>query len=58
MQTSHERQKMSEERLKTCKDCEHFIKPLSICKKCGCILKIKTRMPWESCPIGKWAKDE
>ena len=26
------------------------------CRKCGCLLKLKTRMALASCPIGKWGK--
>ena len=28
------------------------------CTECGCLLKWKTSMPNEECPIGKWNKIE
>jgi hypothetical protein len=37
-----------------CKSCEWFFTPTSTCKKCGCFMAIKTYMPYQSCPIGKW----
>ncbi len=24
------------------------------CEKCGCVLKLKTKMKWTHCPIDKW----
>ena len=43
-------------RYNECLGCEHFIKPTSQCKKCGCLMKFKTRFSWAECPIGKWQK--
>lgn len=43
-----------ESRLNTCKSCEHAYKPTLTCKKCGCFMKIKAKMPEMNCPIGKW----
>lgn len=45
---------VAKERLAICKDCEHFIKVTTQCKKCGCIMQAKTTLPNASCPIGKW----
>lgn len=25
------------------------------CRECGCVLRAKTRLAFESCPLGKWA---
>jgi len=44
-------------RLAECRDCEHFIKATSQCKKCGCFMKVKARLATASCPIGKWEKE-
>jgi len=45
---------VSDERLKICKACEHFIKTTTTCKKCGCFMIIKTKLVNSECPIGKW----
>ena len=41
-------------RLNICKDCPEFIKLTSQCKKCGCIMSLKTKLEKAECPIGKW----
>lgn len=46
----------AEERLEVCKGCEFFIKVTTQCKKCGCIMAAKTKLPNASCPIGKWGQ--
>jgi hypothetical protein len=43
-------------RLDICMSCEHFISLTSQCKKCGCFMKAKTRLPNAECPVGKWGK--
>ena len=42
------------DRMKICLQCEHFLKMTKQCKKCGCFMVIKTRLPNATCPIGKW----
>lgn len=37
-----------------CKKCEWLFIPTNTCKKCGCFMTVKTYMPEQSCPIGKW----
>ena len=44
------------ERWDLCKGCE-FLLPTNNCKKCGCFMKLKTRVATASCPIGKWEKE-
>ena len=44
-------------RLAECRDCEHFIKSTSQCRKCGCFMKVKARLATASCPVGKWGKE-
>ena len=41
-----------EQRIEICKKCEFYAE--WFCKKCGCILPVKTRMQNEKCPLGKW----
>jgi hypothetical protein len=43
-------------RYDTCLSCEHFISLTTQCKKCGCVMKVKTYLPGSECPIGKWGK--
>ena len=35
-----------------CEKCE--FNKLSICQKCGCFLKSKTKAEDAECPVGKW----
>jgi hypothetical protein len=41
-------------RLDICKSCPELIKITSQCKKCGCIMSMKTKIEAAKCPIGKW----
>lgn len=41
-------------RLDICNGCERFIKATTQCKECGCIMKLKTKLPNASCPLNKW----
>ena len=40
-----------------CQGCEHLVKPTNSCRKCGCFMKVKTRVATARCPIGKWEKE-
>lgn len=44
------------ERLKICRTCEHrrFMKGIIQCKKCGCIMNMKTGLAKAKCPLDKW----
>lgn len=44
------------ERLEICKSCPEFIKSTTQCKKCGCIMSAKTKLPNAECPLGKWGR--
>jgi len=46
---------VAEKRLSICETCPSFIKTTTQCKECGCIMRLKTKLPNASCPIGKWA---
>jgi hypothetical protein len=41
-------------RFDICKSCPSLIKATSQCKKCGCIMSLKTKLEGAACPIGKW----
>ena len=48
------------ERLKICRGsstnelCEEYFKPTGSCKKCGCFVRLKTKIASQSCPLDKW----
>lgn len=41
-------------RMSICNSCEHLIKFTKQCKKCGCLMHLKTKLAKASCPVGKW----
>ena len=44
-----------QERWDACNGCE-FLTEKYKCKKCGCFMKLKTRIAKMKCPVGKWDK--
>lgn len=40
-------------RMDICDECPEFSKK-NICKKCGCFMKVKSKLALSECPIGKW----
>ena len=42
-------------RWELCSGCE-FLTKMNRCKKCGCFMKIKTRVAKMKCPVDKWGK--
>ena len=45
---------ISKQRLEICSLCPEYIKQTHQCKKCGCIMNLKAKLPHAECPIGKW----
>lgn len=45
---------LAKERMALCLACPSLIKATKQCKKCGCFMEAKTKLPNASCPIGKW----
>lgn len=45
---------IAEKRLEICRGCDRFIKSTTQCKECGCIMKLKTKLPNAGCPLHKW----
>lgn len=43
-------------RLEICSTCEHLFQPTKTCKKCGCFMLVKTKVPFVDCPVHKWGK--
>lgn len=51
----NENQKLTaQQRFAMCQACPRFFKPTGQCKECGCFMRVKTRMPEQVCPLGKW----
>lgn len=44
----------AKERFNICHSCPSFVKVTTQCKKCGCFMKLKTKLEHSACPIGKW----
>lgn len=44
----------SNARFDICLQCPELIKLSGQCKKCGCFMKVKTKLESAKCPIGKW----
>lgn len=42
------------ERMEICLSCPFLIKMTKTCRKCGCFMEAKTKLPNASCPVGKW----
>lgn len=40
-------------RINICMQCP-FLKKHTRCEKCGCFMKVKTRLGGSKCPEGKW----
>jgi len=49
---------IAEERFAICKECPELIPVTHQCKKCGCLMKQKTKLSNASCPLGKWNRVE
>ena len=50
--------KIQEERMSICIGCPELIKATKQCKKCGCFMEMKTKLPHAECPLQKWNKVE
>ena len=49
--------KVKQERLATCGNCEHFNEPTKQCKLCGCFMGLKTSYSNMKCPKGYWTEE-
>lgn len=47
---------LANERFDICKACPELIQLTNQCKKCGCLMNLKTKLPHAECPLGKWGK--
>lgn len=44
----------ADNRFSICQGCPEFIALTTQCKKCGCLMKAKTKLTKAFCPLGKW----
>lgn len=49
---------ISKKRLDICQGCEKFIALTTQCLECGCIMKLKTKLPNAECPLHKWGQEQ
>ena len=47
-------EELAEYRLKICQECPAYRPKSNTCKKCGCFMKLKTKLEHAKCPVGKW----
>jgi hypothetical protein len=52
--TKHSSDELAKSRMLICKACPELIKLTNQCKKCGCIMSIKTKLEAAICPLQKW----
>lgn len=45
-------QEIKDARLAICNTCSY--NKLGVCKKCGCIIRLKTQWKYSHCPVHKW----
>jgi hypothetical protein len=44
------------ERMKICKQCDHYREQSQTCEICGCYMPLKTTMANMKCPVDKWSE--
>jgi hypothetical protein len=49
-----EDQSIVDSRMNTCNSCPELIELTKQCKKCGCVMSLKTKLTEATCPLGKW----
>ena len=50
-------QDIIDKRWDECQKCEFLLKPTNNCTKCGCFMKVKTKVATARCPVGKWERE-
>lgn len=43
-----------EQRMETCRGCEHYNETFNLCSRCGCYMRWKAQFKFTRCPEGKW----
>lgn len=47
-------EELAESRMAICRACPFYLSLTHQCKKCGCIMNLKTKLKEAKCPVGKW----
>jgi hypothetical protein len=47
-------EEVQKSRMEICSTCPYLFKLSKQCRKCGCLMNLKTQLPHASCPINKW----
>jgi hypothetical protein len=47
-------EEVAKSRFEQCLSCEFLLKPTNQCKKCGCLMHLKTKLAAAKCPVGHW----
>ena len=47
-------EELAKYRFEICKSCEFFKPKTERCSKCGCFMKLKTKIHGAVCPMSKW----
>ena len=45
---------LAERRMEICRACPFYVALTHQCRKCGCIMNLKTKIRDAKCPEGKW----
>ena len=57
-QVEHADEALQTRRMTICNACPHLINITKQCKKCGCVMPLKTKLNLAECPIQKWEKNK
>lgn len=49
-----DKENQSQTRLDICRGCDQLLPIVNMCRQCGCLMNIKTRIYSATCPINKW----
>ncbi len=52
--TEYAPKEVASQRFSICRVCPELIKVTHQCKKCGCLMHLKTKLAKAECPLGKW----
>lgn len=52
--TEHVDDQKQAERMAICEACPELVALTKQCKKCGCVMPLKTKLAKATCPLGKW----
>jgi hypothetical protein len=50
----HVSKELADQRFSICMQCPELLKIAKQCKKCGCIMTLKTKLKKAECPLHKW----